>query len=194
MIEIEKIPPAVPGAERRLFFTRVREALFGRVLLQPQVDGIEAILDYWRANYPGGDRRWLAYILATAHHETDRTMQPIEEYDKGGARLYAQRDPETGCAYYGRGFVQLTWRKNYRLAGDKLGIDLEHQPELACELGHAAAILVRGMVEGWFTGARLDWYLTDTKHDWYNARRIVNGLDRANLVTGYAKNYFEALG
>ncbi len=42
-----------------------------------------AILNYWEANYAKKDDRWLAYMFATAHHETDRKIQAIEEYGKG---------------------------------------------------------------------------------------------------------------
>lgn len=180
--------------DTKLFFARIRAGLFSGTLTQPQVDGINAILSQWHKHYPTSDPRWLAYILGTAHHETDHTMQPIEEYGKGGERLYAQPDPETGCTYYGRGFVQLTWRKNYEFAGSALDIDLVHHPEIACKLEPAAEIIVRGMVNGWFTGARLSWYFNSDREDWYNARRVVNGLDRANLVAGYSKTYLEAMG
>lgn len=178
---------------RKLFFDKIERSLFSSGLTPSQMDGLVSILEYWEANYADKDLRWLAYILGTVHHETGRMFQPIEEIDKGGSRLYAAVQPDTHCAYYGRGFVQLTWRKNYDLAGNKLGIDLEHNPELACELAPAAAILVRGMVEGWFTGANLEQFFNEERCDWINARRIVNGLDRAALVAGYAKNYFEAL-
>lgn len=178
---------------RKLFFDKIGRSMFARDLKPSQMDGLVSILDYWEANYAEKDIRWLAYILGTVHYETDRTFQPIEEYGKGGERLYAAVHPDTNCAYYGRGFVQLTWRKNYELAGSKLGLDLEHVPELACELAPATAILVRGMVEGWFTGAKLEQFFNEDRGDWINARRIVNALDRAALVGGYAKNYLEAL-
>lgn len=178
---------------RKLFFDRIGQSMFGRVITPSQMDGLVSIIEYWEAHYADKDTRWLAYILGTAHHETDKTFQPIEEYGKGGGRLYAAVDPDTNCAYYGRGLVQLTWRKNYESAGNKLGLDLEHHPEMACELAPATAILVRGMVEGWFTGAKLEQFFNDDRGDWINARRVVNGLDRAELVGGYAKNYFHAL-
>ena len=40
-------------------------------------------------------------------------MQPIEEYGKGKGRPYGIKDRETGETYFGRGYVQLTWRENY---------------------------------------------------------------------------------
>lgn len=179
--------------DRDRFYDSVRPNLFGRSLMQTQVEGINAILAEWDATYADKDLHWLAYALGTTHHETDKTMQPIEEYGKGGMRLYAKPDPETGCTYYGRGLVQLTWRVNYEKAGKLLGIDLVYHPELALRTDHATKILFRGMVDGWFTGARFDWYFNAERQDWYNARRIINGLDRAELVASYSKRYYQAI-
>ena len=178
---------------RKLFYYSIRESLFGRKILENQQEGIHTILNEWEASYPENDLRWLAYALGTVHHECDKTMQPIEEYDKGGERWYAKPDPETGFVYYGRGFVQLTHKTNYEKAGEKLGVDLVHEPALALQPDIATKILLRGMTEGWFTGARFDWYFKPDREDWVNARRIINGLDRAELVAGYSKKYFEAL-
>lgn len=105
----------------KFFFDHVRTYLFFDKLAQPQVNGLNAILNEWEKNYAKKDDRWLAYMLATTHHETDRTMQPIEEYGKGKGKLYGKPDPITGKAYYGRGFVQLTWKSNYEKMGKVLG-------------------------------------------------------------------------
>lgn len=66
--------------DRAKFFAGLRSALFGGKLAQGQVDGIIAILDAWQASQMK-DLRWLAYMLATAYHETARTVQPIAEYN-----------------------------------------------------------------------------------------------------------------
>ena len=65
--------------DRMFFFDAVREELFKGELTQPQVEGITAILDAWKRRFAPADRRWLAYILATAYHETAYTMQPVRE-------------------------------------------------------------------------------------------------------------------
>jgi putative chitinase len=95
--------------------------------------------------------------------------------------------------YYGRGYVQLTWLSNYRAAGRKLGLDLVGNPALALEPGPAAQILVRGMVEGWFTGKKLSAYFTPMAADPTNARRIINGTDKAALIAGYHGKFLFAL-
>jgi putative chitinase len=55
--------------DRAAFFKAVRPTLFGGSLSGDQVKGIETVLDEWNKSGQK-DSRWLAYILATAHHET----------------------------------------------------------------------------------------------------------------------------
>lgn len=178
---------------RKFFFDYVRGHLFDGTLRQSQVEGLNAILAEWDRKYAKKDDRWLAYMLATTHHETDRTMQPIEEYGKGRGRTYGVPDPATGQTYYGRGFVQLTWKSNYEAMGRKLRIDLVNHPELALGLKVATRILFLGMMEGTFTGVKLSNYFNPNKEDWVSARRIINGLDKANLIATYGKTYYAAI-
>jgi hypothetical protein len=195
---------------RTLLFSAIRHAPFGGSLTRSQVDGVNVILEAWqearssgqgggqsppaRAGVDSGDLRQLAYILATAFHETARTMQPIAEYGRGRGRAYGRPGPD-GQAAYGRGFVQLTWRDNYLRADRALGLGgaLARNFELALKPDLAAAIIVRGMAEGWFTGKKLSDYFSGEKSDWRNARRIVNGTDRAGLIAGYARAFHAAL-
>ena len=125
-----------------------------------------------------GDPRKLAYVFATAWWETDKKMQPIDEYGKGKGKPYG-KPTKTGQTYYGRGFVQLTWERNYIVAGKALGFDLQNQPELAKVLEVAADIAVVGMYKGWFTGKKLGDYFNSKVTDPWNARRIINGTDKA---------------
>lgn len=176
---------------RDKFFPMVRAELFGGKLTQKQFEGLDYLLG---AAAPDMDRRQLAYVLATAQHETAATMQPIEEYGKGRKHKYGAVDPETGHAYFGRGYVQITWRDNYRKMGELLGVDLVNSPELALDPSIAARIIFMGMELGSFTGRKLADYFNDTKTDWTNARRIVNGVDCAELIAGHARKYHAALG
>lgn len=185
---------------RLFFFTQIRQTLFGGRFKQSQVDGISAILDEWEKNNSKKDDRWLAYMLSTTHHETAATMQPIEEYGKGRGRPYGKnlkmnrrRYTNTGNLFYGRGFVQLTWYENYEKAGKKLKQDFIAHPEKVMDLQNATKILFTGMTEGWFTGRKLSTYFNDKKEDWRNARRIINGLDRADWVADYARKYYAAI-
>jgi putative chitinase len=193
---------------QKAFFDTIRMPLFGGSISAGQVAGLAAILTEWDNVSPGGDLRFLAYMLATTHHETGRTMQPIREaggsayfrrmYDISGdrpqlARANGNNHVGDGARFSGRGFVQLTWKNNYRRAGEKLGLDLVAKPELALQLQPAIRILFTGMTEGWFTGKKLSDYLTQDKTDWFNARRIINGVDRARIIAGYARLYWSAL-
>jgi hypothetical protein len=171
--------------DRDLYFTAVREDPFPGSLTQNQVDGMNAILDAWESVFAGGDLRWLAYALATTYHETSATMQPIEEYGKGEGMAYGEPDKTTKQVYYGRGFVQLTWRDNYARADRELGLEgdmsCEWHAENALRLDVAAACLFEGMVEGWYRThddggpETLGRYFNDDVDDPFEAREIING-------------------
>jgi putative chitinase len=156
-----------------------------------QVDIINRLLDS-AAHWPIG---WLAYGLATAWHEA--RLKPIEEWGKGKGRPYGKTN-ETGKAPYGRGLVQLTWHKNYARADGELGLGraLVNNYDLALRPDIAASILVRGMEEGWFTGKSLATYIDGergTPAQFTQARRIINGTDKAALIAGYAETFQDAL-
>jgi len=178
---------------RQHFFNTVRSRLFNGTLKQPQVSGLTAILDEWERGYSTYDDRYLAYMLATAFHETAATMQPIEEYGKGRGRKYGLADPATGHCYYGRGYVQLTWKYNYESCGKLLKKDLVREPKLALDPHNAAVIMFQGMIKGIFTGKKLANYFTPSKSDWVTARKIINGLDRAQLIAGYGQQFYSAI-
>jgi hypothetical protein len=160
------------------FFDTVRKS-FGK-LIQSQVDGFELIIA--KAQEAGVPNTWLAYMLATAWHETARTMRPITEY---GPSLYLKR--KKYWPYVGRGFVQLTWRANY----EKYGI-ADH-PERALEPALAAHIMIDGMTRGIFTGQKLEDYFNARRSDPVGARRIINGTDRAQQIAGYYRVFLIAL-
>jgi len=129
-------------------------------------------------------RNQAAYVLATAYWETARTMKPVREY---GGEKYLQSKPY--YPFVGMGYVQLTWEANYRKASQILGVDFIGNPKLLLEPGHASEILVRGMMGGWFTGKMLSDYITLQRSDFVNARRIVNGVDKAQEIAALAHEY-----
>ena len=130
--------------------------------------------------------RQAAYMLATTKHETANTFAPIEEYGKGKGLPYGKPDRKTGLVYYGRGYVQLTWVKNYQTMGTVLGLPLYTQPDLALRYDVAYKIMSYGMTHGTFTGVALSRYINEGKTDHLNARKIINGTDKADLIAGYA--------
>ena len=170
--------------DRKEFYSQIRTTLVKGGLSQPQVDGFEAILDEWEKRKLQ-DLRWLAYIMATAWHETAQRMQPIEEFGRGRGKAYAP-------TYYGRGFVQITWERNYARLSDVIGVDLVTHPEKALEMDNAIQILFVGMIDGLFTGKALSDYF-DKNADWRGARAIVNGKDRAAEIAGYAQKIWDSL-
>ena len=180
------------------FFAFARRAPFGGRLTQVQVTGCEAILSLWT----GTDDRHLAYILATAFHETGGKMQPVREgfakTDAGARRAvagrrYAKVDAETGHVFYGRGLVQLTWKTNYRKMGEALGLDLVNDPDLMLEMAPSVRALIVGMVDGMFTNKRLAQYFNATTDDPVGARRIVNVTDKASLIAGYHRAFLDSI-
>ena len=194
---------------RKVFYDVVRSR-FGP-LDQSQVNGFERFLDFFEA-VPGLLINQAAYALATVWHETGATMQPISEigsrayfdarYDRFKATTVARRsraarmgnvNPGDGFKYRGRGYAQLTWANNYKKMGQKLGVDLYDNPELANDPEISIKVLWSGMQDGDFTGKKFSDYLNAHRTNYFYARRIVNGLDDANLIAGYAQVFEKAL-
>lgn len=115
----------------------------------------------------------LAQFLAQTRHESDDFSRMKE---RGGKQYFAKLyDPKSsprtakilgnthvgdGVRYHGRGFIQITGRDNYRMAGKALGLPLEQQPELAARPDVAAKIAV------WYWQTRVKPYINnfnDTK-------------------------------
>ena len=132
---------------------------------------------------------WMAYMLATTQHECAGTWQPIAEYGKGNDRPYGAPDPATGHVYYGRGFVQLTHAENYKQMAKVTGLDLYNNPDQAMVPHVAYQIMSYGMRTGAFTGVGLLRYINDKQCDYRLARKIINGLDCAEKIESYAKEF-----
>lgn len=138
----------------------------------------------------------IAYILATAEHES-HLGEWMEEFASGwdyeGSADLGNTESGDGPRFKGRGFVQTTGRRNYTDWSTKLGIDLIGNPQRASEPLVAAKILVRGMRDGTFTTRRLGHFISASSHDFFNARTIVNGYDRAALIAAIAEEYLKVL-
>ena len=126
-------------------------------------------------------------------------MEPIPEYGEGAGHEYGEPCGPYGQVYYGRGYVQLTWEENYikgeQILADKYSVEcpmhqyahrmLEHEP--------AALVLFDGSIDGWFCGVGLPDYFNATTDDPINARRVINGTDKAELIAGYHRSFLAAL-
>jgi putative chitinase len=189
---------------KKSFYDYVREGLFKNTLSTKQFEGIEAIL-IGCSKACVNDLRHIAYMLATVFHETAKTMQPIEEFGKGlkydyGKKLKMSRKPYTtpNKIYYGRGLVQLTWYENYNGMSKILSLPLLTNPELLLTMEVSVKVMIEGMTKGKskfgdFTGVSLENYFNSKKTDWVNARKIINGLDKSELIAGYAKEFYKGL-
>ena len=186
------------------FFDSVRHRVFNGHLNGSQVEGLELMIDFFEAQ-SNDDTRHLGYMMGTAYHETGGTMLPITEWggesyftkhyedNKAVAKALGNIYPGDGAKYCGRGYVQLTGRRNYTKFGKLLSIDLVNHPEFALDPKIAMQIMYRGMKEGLFTGKSFSNFFNETTDDWIHARQIVNGMDRAGVIAGYGLKFFDAI-
>lgn len=141
----------------------------------------------------------LAQFLAQMKHEswdfTKLKEKPIgknyftKKYDikfsPKLAKLLGNKTIGDGERYHGRGFIQLTGKYNYKIAGDALGLPLIDQPELAARPDVAAKIAV------WYWNARVKPYVTnfsDTEAVTKKINPALKGLqDRHNNFVNYTK-------
>lgn len=184
------------------FFDELRNSgIFGNALKPDQVKGLQTVCSAAKAaNWP---LAFTAYALATACHETAYTMQPVREaywlsenWRRNNLRYYP---------FYGRGYVQLTWKENYDKADRALNLSgqLSNNLELALDPDIAARIMVRGMQEGWFAGDRNGNRHTLARHlpengaasvaQMTSARRIINGTDKNDKIAAEAMKFQKAL-
>ncbi|NQW50383.1 MAG: peptidoglycan-binding protein [Rhodospirillales bacterium] len=133
----------------------------------------------------------IAYVLATTQWETAQTFQPVKEaywlsesWRKANFRYYP---------YYGRGYVQLTWKNNYKTYSDLIGRDMVSDPDIALEPAVSLFVLVHGFKTGAFTGRAITQYISEDRTDFVEARRCINGTDRANEIAQIAKDFLAKL-
>lgn len=186
------------------FFTGLRKVT--GPLKQVQVDTVTSLLvsaAHWSVS-------WLAYGLGTAWREA--RLEPVEEIGEGRGKRYgvagARSNGAAGPAYggqipYGRGLVQITWADNYEwldAAAAEAGLikkgELLKDFSLALRPNIAALALVKGMETGAYTTKKLADYLPaerGTQKQFEQARRIINGTDKATLIAGYAIRIQDAI-
>jgi len=133
----------------------------------------------------------MAYVLATVEHETNGTFKPVVEaywmsevWRKENLKYYP---------YHGRGFVQLTWKRNYFNYSKILNIDMIKNPDIALRPNVSLFILVHGFKNGIFTGKTLERYINKNKCDFINARRCINGRDKREHIASLAKKWLNLL-
>ena len=182
-------------------------AVYGQ-LNESQSSGLESLLDNIEVDQDLADLRWVAYMLATVKHECANTFMPITE--RGAQSYFDKYEPGTsigknlgntqagdGYLFRGRGYVQITGRANYQNMTGRLALsgddDLLLHPELALQPDISYRIMSYGMRRGSFTGKKLGDYINDAGCDYQQARRIINGLNRADDIAGYAASFESSL-
>lgn len=138
------------------------------------------------------DVRQVAYILGTCYWECK--FRSIAEYRAKPEQkdIYEMQNRYWPSGYYGRGYPQLTWKKNYQKYKDeveiKFGVNIVTDPDQVLRPEIGAYILVNGMVLGRFSGVALKHYFTDDpkKSLWIGARQIVNGNFKSKEVARVA--------
>ena len=138
-----------------------------------------------------GLKTQIAYVIATVEWETARTFKPVreafwlsEEWRKENLRYFP---------YYGRGYVQLTWENNYKKYSEILGIDMVTKPDLAMEENVALFVLIHGFKTGAFTGRKITDYINESKTEFIDARRCINGTDHDEDIAKIAEKYLKEL-
>jgi peptidoglycan L-alanyl-D-glutamate endopeptidase CwlK len=154
-----------------------------RTYLQPVLDALDAA--------GLSDRTMVLMALATIRVESSSFAPIDEQVDRGTATRkgntsahgepfdnYDNRsnlgnvEPGDGARYHGRGFIQLTGRRNYTHYGRALSVDLVDNPDLALEPVTAARVLAQYLREN-----EPDIRAALDSQNLARAREVVNGGD-----------------
>ncbi|MCI0538481.1 MAG: hypothetical protein L0Z50_25010 [Verrucomicrobiales bacterium] len=134
-----------------------------------------------------GLKTQIAYVLATTQWETAHTFEPVREafwlsetWRRENLRYYP---------FYGRGYVQLTWKRNYEKYGEILDVGLVGNPDLAMGPTVALFVLVHGFKTGNFTGRKIEDYINAGSTDYRHARRCINDSDKWREIKRLAEDY-----
>ncbi len=187
--------------DRAKTYENIKKELGIKYFSVKQVEGFEAIFNEWE-DRGLTDMRYLYYILATIWHEVNKTMQPIEEYGKGKGLRYGKRVWYDGRIYtdvphiyYGRGLTQNTWRDIYEklTKANTRGWDFVSNPELLLKMEQSVWATFQAMTTGLYTGRKLSQYFNEKITDPVNARRIINGTDKAELIAEYWRKFSKSI-
>lgn len=203
---------------RKVFYDKVRESVFGGFLEQSQVEGLEAVLDYWESMRLA-DQRWLAYGLATDRHETGAKMQPVRENmnyttiaqirktwpsrfpTDESARPYVKNPKALAIKVYGGRMgndpAPSTDGWDYRgdglpqLTGKEMFLKFGVQPGM--DLATSVEVMFKGMIGGLFTGRKLSEFFNASTENPEGARAIINPDSNGPKVANYYRAFLAAL-
>lgn len=201
--------------DRTRFHQAYRNEFGAGTLTQKQTDGLNLLLRFIERDPDMTNLKMVAYLLATVHHETswpktNERYEPITERGNGGKEYFNNYDPVLastpglraiakergnttegdGYKYRGRGYVQLTWKNNYKKCADKFGRDLINNPDLALEPQLSYDIASYGMRTGIYTGKKIGEFVNGAIAEYIKARAVINGKgDKAEKIAGYAHSF-----
>lgn len=191
--------------DRTAFFRHLTETdpvLFSDGMTEAQRRGLAVKLDVWEEFYARDNPPvFLAAALGQMHWETGGRLEPVLEAFAANRRESAEKlqaayeagrlswvktpywlTDESGQIPVGGGDIQLTHRRNYVFAEERLrerfgrafGLDRDYDRILYPAI--SAHVAFAGMIEGWFRPCRLaDFLRADGTLDYRAARDIVNG-------------------
>lgn len=160
--------------------------------MQPIKENLNYSASALRATFP-------KYFTASQAAEYARKPEKIAN------RAYANRlgngneASGDGWRYRGEGHVQNTGKSNAARATRELnerfqlGIDLVANPSRRGDPFISAHSLFLGNKEGWWTGKKLGDYIGPGDVDFKSARRVVNAMDKADQIAGYARSFLRVL-
>jgi predicted chitinase len=98
------------------------------------VDVLKTYPAFANTGSPTIRKREIAAFLAHVNHESGALIY-LETINKDTWPIFCDTTQVYGCpagvaAYHGRGPIMLSWNFNYKAAGDAIGVDLLHHPEL----------------------------------------------------------------
>ena len=136
---VARMFPSAPRANIERYLPLVRKALAERGLVDKAM--VLMALATVRAECATFD----PISEAPSPLNTEPPGPPFNKYDR--RQDLGNLGPPDGARFKGRGFIQLTGRKNYRFYGDLLGYNLIRNPELANAPQPAAQILAAYLKE-----------------------------------------------
>lgn len=193
---------------RDYFYSEYRE-VFGNIK-QPTVDELNFLLGKFDTSSVFDTAEKIAYALATIKRETANTFAPVNEgywitnnrvgklynyykINNPGALRTIFPNGLYGPNYLGRGYVQVTHNFNALKLEKRTGKPYLKNPDLLLERKNAFESMEIGMSEGIFTGKKLSNYFAEGKCDFYNARKIINGLDAASEIARDAELFLRCI-
>lgn len=126
-------------------------SIIGKKYDQPTIDKIVTSLNKTFVKYEIDTPLRVSHFLAQILHESGCFKYSFEiwgptaaQRDYEGRISLGNNELGDGFKFRGRGWIQLTGRKNYKLASTEFGIDLIANPDLAAQYPLVA------MIPGWY--------------------------------------------